>query len=375
MRRCVRKFTTFIFLLSVVFCTNDAFAKLPFVVKVVYFKPTDAPAAPQKIDMLMKDTQEFYKREMIRHGYAPKTFRLETDANGKVVVHTIKGKGKRWEYINNTSHKVIEETPNKFLNQNNIHVFIVGGVDVINNNNCGIGYAFFGGVCGGRVFIPGTGECLRLSVIAHELGHAFGLYHDNVNRKALMGIGDEELIDYECRWLDKHHYFNNIHAINGVPRVIRMHKLKAVKNKHALPLRPLGVAAENLDLVEFNVEVESPNSLHQFQLVKIEGTTVVGWSKLTGNRDIAKILVKRFLLIGSQVVYFQILDEKGNQWYQRQPIQLPSLKPVIAINKDIDNHENADTADADNDQQKQAQDLSVSPQSKRPTLWADLKRR
>ena len=53
-----------------------------FIVRTVYFQPTDTPGPTQKIIDLLVETQDFYRAEMERHGYGDKTFKLETDGAG-----------------------------------------------------------------------------------------------------------------------------------------------------------------------------------------------------------------------------------------------------------------------------------------------------
>ena len=65
------------------------------VVQVIYFHPNDRE--PQAdidtvLDTLMKDVQQFYADEMERHGFGRKTFRLEIDENGQLIVHRVMGK-------------------------------------------------------------------------------------------------------------------------------------------------------------------------------------------------------------------------------------------------------------------------------------------
>lgn len=64
-------------------------------VRLVYFLPNDRPARPERItafQQLIKDAQAFYADQMASHGYGRKTFRVETDTEGKPVVHRVNGK-------------------------------------------------------------------------------------------------------------------------------------------------------------------------------------------------------------------------------------------------------------------------------------------
>lgn len=59
---------------------------------VVYVTNRDREALPgyrERIHRIMKDMQDFYRTEMARNGYGPKTFKLDLDKNANVVVHLV----------------------------------------------------------------------------------------------------------------------------------------------------------------------------------------------------------------------------------------------------------------------------------------------
>ena len=67
----------------------------PYTVRLIYFLPSDRQPQPDidtKMDKLIKDTQQFFAEVMENHGFGGKTFRFETDTNGKAVVHHVNGK-------------------------------------------------------------------------------------------------------------------------------------------------------------------------------------------------------------------------------------------------------------------------------------------
>ena len=85
LRLTALKLTLFIFV-TLTFTPNSFAQAAPpdFVVRVIYFIPSDRPPQPDidaKFDTLIKEVQNFYADEMERHGYGRKTFSLETDAN------------------------------------------------------------------------------------------------------------------------------------------------------------------------------------------------------------------------------------------------------------------------------------------------------
>jgi hypothetical protein len=62
---------------------------------VVYFTPADREPArdyAQRLETILEDIRSFYRDGMERLGFGPKTFVLPRDANGKLIIHLVKGK-------------------------------------------------------------------------------------------------------------------------------------------------------------------------------------------------------------------------------------------------------------------------------------------
>ena len=76
----MKKFTgILLFVFAMLVMCETSYAKLPFVVRTIYFQPNDAPDADQKkISELMLNTQDFYRQEMVRHSYGPKLLDWKT---------------------------------------------------------------------------------------------------------------------------------------------------------------------------------------------------------------------------------------------------------------------------------------------------------
>ena len=88
----------------------------------------NAPPAPKTLSQTMRDVQLLYLEEMERNGYGAKTFRLETDNAGQVIVHTVNGRHNTAHYQATTYDSIKAELPQKFLDQNNITVIIAVGL-------------------------------------------------------------------------------------------------------------------------------------------------------------------------------------------------------------------------------------------------------
>ena len=182
-------------------------------VRTIYFVPNDR--VPQNrihstIDTQMKAVQAFYKAQMEAHGYAERTFSLETDRTGKVITHTIIGNHSDNYYLQGTLDKVEAEIQNKFNNTgNDIYVTFVDLSDERVDGNCGIAR-----YQGGPVLIPAHGDCIEgeggIDLIAHELGHAFNLLHDFRDDTYIMsyGYGRNKLSECAAAFLSVSPYYN-----------------------------------------------------------------------------------------------------------------------------------------------------------------------
>ena len=74
----------------------------PKKLRVVYFTPGDREPVPkyeQRLEAILEDIRAFYRSEMERQGFGPKTFALERDAAGKLILHVVKGKQNKTAYV------------------------------------------------------------------------------------------------------------------------------------------------------------------------------------------------------------------------------------------------------------------------------------
>ena len=147
---------------------------------------------------------------MKARGYGSKTFLIETDAQGAPQVHQVDGKHPDSHYLDDT-HVVYEEIGQVFDLWENIYLVVVDnstGVIGLGGGRQARGTGGRGGKKNGRVLIPG-GEALvpgveSYGVVAHELGHAFGLEHDFQDGSYIMSYGvgrqDSTSIDFAPSW-------------------------------------------------------------------------------------------------------------------------------------------------------------------------------
>ena len=147
------------------------------IVRLVHFIPSDITPDPDIKDEMRQaitGTQQFFADEMERHGYGNKTFQLETDTNGEIVVHQVQGEHNAADYVLGRGVRdVHNELPQEQFDRRNFYYIFTELTETLYNAKeglSGIGSPYsddlsFGG--------HATVHFLRVQLAAHELGHAF----------------------------------------------------------------------------------------------------------------------------------------------------------------------------------------------------------
>ena len=194
---------------------------------MIYFLPNDWPYRADVVDSMktvIKQAQTFYAEQMQARGYGNKTFRIETDVQGEPMVHRVDGKHPFSHYDNTLGNAVIAELEETFDLDANIY-FIVLGTDALRQGNgeeaAGVGR--WRTKNGGNLVVANSFNFL---LVAHELGHTFGLRHDFRDRRYIMSyssIVDRELSACAAEYLSVHPYFNSDSPIEeGAPPTIEI---------------------------------------------------------------------------------------------------------------------------------------------------------
>ena len=238
---------------------DDVLTQPKATVRIVYFLPRDREPQPDidaKLDKMIKAVQLAYAGIMEGHGFGRKTFNFETDTEGNAVVRHIVGQFTD-EHYSNLSHTwdIWKEIDERFDTSKNIYLTVIDisseALDI--GEACGRGGPI--GASGGKALILATGHCFNINVTAHELGHAFGLYHDyRGDAKRILTHTYDEMVTSFCaaEWLDAHRAFNPEQSISNPLPTIEM-------------LPPSFAAPPNTIRLRF--KVSDPNELHQAQLL------------------------------------------------------------------------------------------------------------
>ena len=297
----------------------------PLTVRLIYFHPRDREPQPfidRHIDGLIRDAQQSYAEQLESHGFGRRTFRYETDATGKAVVHHVKGKFDDAYYHRSTFDKVIHtETAEQFDLSRNVYLVVLDVSTATIDGYCGQG-AYLGPE-GGAALVPAPNSdllrergwsCSNVAVTAHELGHVFGLAHDHFRNatRAPTSYDVDGMGRSSCavEWLDGHRYFNvdRTYPDADEPTTIRM-------------LPPLPIPPHSIRL---RFEVTDSDGLHQAQLHNSTGEAV-NCQGINGERARVEFVTPEVTEAPGNVVTLRVVDVYGNITEKRYPIDLTAL--------------------------------------------------
>ena len=281
-----------------------------YVVRTIYFLPKDRQSQPDidtQLDTLMKEAQQFYVDVMECYGFDRKTFQLETDASGKVVVHHVKGKFNDTYYHNRTFGKALDELSPNFDTSKNIYFVAIDissekfDVNLPSSHICGQS-------SGKWAATPASGICFNYRVIAHELGHNFGLSHDKLNHTTM---GDR-MVDSFCtaEWLDVHPYLNEGTQTDfNEPTTVNM-------------LDPSRGPSSNA--VRFSFQVRDADGLHQAQLYIPAVDSIVGCKRLSGESTTVEFDTT-YLVSQTNSIWLKVIDVNGNHTNHRFSVDISNF--------------------------------------------------
>ena len=329
-------FTLILFTLSLsILLPHIAFAQAEQderpIVRIIYFRPSDRATHPDidaKVDTLIQDVQRFFADQMETHGFSRKTFLYETHANGKAVVHHVTGRytdahytefafgSGMWGEIDHV-HR-FSETKDIYLvltdMSSETYPKYVCDPDARKaaGEVCGVAVGVESADTSGHALVP-IGQCFNIRVIAHELGHVFGLVHDFRNNAFLMSHGpapnDQNQLSYcAAEWLDVHPAFN----LGG----IFLPSNTTVK----LSASP----ASQGDAIHLRFEITDPDGLHQVQLIHYRDrdamNVMLDFKGLNGaTNSIVEFISTETALVKSRFAQIQCVDINGSYLRGRYP--------------------------------------------------------
>ena len=251
----------------------------PRTVQLVYFAPNDTVHQPETIEKIKHQIQLvrlFYIQQMMKHGYGQQNFLVETDRQGNPIVRLINGQHPESYYHTNGVYRGIRyELESKFDLLSNIYLVVVelvqhGKIDGADGRAGRFGKA--GGMAllpdrpGFRITYPTDDERTKTeennqwrNVIAHELGHTFGLEHnfrhDHTYMMSFGNLGNafEQIDPCNTDCLSVHPFFNPSSTIEETPIEIEF---------RSSPKYPKGAPTTQIE-----IDVNSPHGVHQVVLL------------------------------------------------------------------------------------------------------------
>ena len=281
--------------------------------QVIYFLPNDrAPSQDidAKLDTLIKDIQKFYADEMEHNGFSRKTFSLETNVEGKILIHHVNGQFAAAYYNAEPGafEKIVAEVDEwfgmPFNTAQNIYL-IAADVTYPGSYWRGGGQATYSGPA--MLYIPSDGSFITKYHAGHEIGHAFGLPHDyRYLTYAANIMGYQVGIDFNQRnlskcaseWLDVHPYFNMNQVSLNEPATIEM-------------LQPLAYSPNAISL---RFKITDPDGLHQAQLEipREDGFSLHACRSLSGESSTTIEFITTELTETNNNVLLRIIDVHGD---------------------------------------------------------------
>ena len=204
------------------------------------------------------------------NGYGKSSFQVETDVDDEFKVHRVLGAHTDQHYQNCTFQSVEEELSQAFDLDANIYLVVIDNESRWIRNCAG---ADVGGTGRSRGKIGGIGlipESVDWDLVAHELGHAFGLRHNFTYDASIMAYSETRSRLSPCYTLllSVHPYFNASVPTQLVPPGIGLLPFQYQASEHVSIQLIASAPAGLRHAILYAMTLEPHDAAGQYELIE-----------------------------------------------------------------------------------------------------------
>ena len=180
----------------------------PSIVRMIYFVSDPQGFRQEVVDKMkitIREVQRIFADQIRAHGFGERTFKYEKDAPGEPMVHVVYGGGGNYDY-----GSALGRIQWEYDLDSNIYFIVLGNEEDIQLRNV-LGLGLQTSRNGGWAMLRQYIDPSFVARAAHELGHAFGLWHNFNNDAYIMsyGRGRTRLSEFSAGHLAVHPHFNS----------------------------------------------------------------------------------------------------------------------------------------------------------------------